>query len=72
MNWCLGIVAVLLGVAILRQSQKPDVDYKEPEGFPRSLLDHLEAITAGGKAQEAGPTINPTGQQTSMITYDKL
>jgi len=75
MNWTLGIIAVVVLICILRQpaqtapsAPKMIVD-KLP---PRSDLDYLEPLTAGGKAQEAGPTVNPTGQMTTMVTYDKL
>lgn len=71
MNWALGIAAIVILVMILRAPDRGDrlpTDEKEP----RSILDHLEPVRAGGAAQEAGPTINPTGIASVMITYDKI
>lgn len=70
-NWCVGIAAIVVLVLILRS---PDKGPKLPQADkdPRSILDHLEPVRAGGAMQEAGPTINPTGLASTMITYDKI
>jgi hypothetical protein len=74
MNGTVIVVAIglaILAICIARQPMAAPQP-KAPIPEPLSLFDHLEPLTAGGKSQEAGPTINLTGVSSTMITYDKL
>lgn len=42
----------------------------DDEPDPRSSMDALQPLTAGGETSAPGPTLNPTGVSV-FITYDK-
>jgi len=44
----------------------------DDEGAPVSALDALAPLEAGGKTSQAGASIDPTGGQSTFITYDKV
>jgi hypothetical protein len=70
MNWVLGAVAIVVVIALLRQSTAPEL--RTPDEEPKSILDHFAPLVAGGATSTAGPSINPTGGASVMITYDKV